>query len=141
MILHDLACHACNREFNDQPISMSAVDSPVCPECSGPAEILYRARVRRNAQWGDGEVAVVFRDASGKIFYPTRNDQPTPKGRERVEIRSLAEMQRFEKTHKVTNEALHYDRGTGNGFETGDRHNGRPVERPAWDTIDFMGRR
>jgi len=86
----------------------------------------------RNAQWHERDKCVVYRERSGKIRYPGRNDQPTPSDCERVEIRSLADMTRFERDYNVTNEAMHYDKGTGRGFESGDRHDGRPVAPPKW---------
>lgn len=130
MILHDLRCNGCGCEFVDFPLP--TVPDAIRCICGGAVEIIYRPRPR-NAQWSDRDCSVVYRDGNGKIYYPSRNDQPTPKDRERVEIRSLADMTRFERDHNVTNEAMHFDKGTGNSFE----HDGRPVAKPNWAPIKF----
>lgn len=135
MILHDVRCPSCGYEFIDFPFP-SIPDAIRCFDCGGEVEIVYRPRFR-NAQWHEREKCVVYRDRNGKIRYPGRNDQPTPSGYERVEIHSLADMTRFERDHNVTNEAMHYDKGTGNGFESGGRHDGLPVSAPKWDPIKF----
>jgi hypothetical protein len=74
-------------------------------------------RRRERTQWDEREAVVVFKDANGKVRYPGRNDAPTPKGYERVVMRSDREVSRFEREHKVLNEARHFDRGSGRGFD------------------------
>lgn len=59
---------------------------------------------------------------TGKVSYPGRNDVPLPKrladaGFERKEMRSLRQVENFEKEHKVLNQAMHYDSGSGRGSE------------------------
>jgi len=130
MVLHDYRCPTCGYELTDFALP-TIPDVIRCVDCGGEIEILYRARTR-NAQWHERDKCVVYRERSGKIRYPGRNDQPTPSDCERVEIRSLADMTRFERDYNVTNEAMHYDKGTGRGFESGDRHDGRPVAPPKW---------
>jgi hypothetical protein len=71
---------------------------------------------RERTQWSDADSVVVFKDASGKIRYPARNDAPTPAGYERVQLRSLREVEKFERQHNVRNEAIWYDRN-GRGFD------------------------
>ena len=68
----------------------------------------------------ESEAVVVYRDASGKIRYPPRNDQPTPPNCERIVMRSIAEVRSFERAHGVSNEAMEYDRGSGRSRDGGD---------------------
>ena len=127
MIFHDLCCSTCGLTLIDFPLPFYS-DSIVHALCGGPVEIVFTSPRRRgNAQWGSRDGVVVFRDANGKINYPGRNDVPTPAGHERVEIRSLADMHRFERDHDVTNEAMHFDKHS-DGFV----HDGRPVAAPNW---------
>ena len=58
------------------------------------------------AQWSDKDAVVVFVDGKGNVSYPARNDKPTPEGYERVTMRNLSEVRRFEKQHGVTNERM-----------------------------------
>ena len=69
------------------------------------------------AQWSDKDAVVVFRDADGKIRYPGRNDTPTPAGCERVVMRSLREVEQFERTHGVRSEMAWFDKGSGRGHD------------------------
>ncbi len=127
MILHDLRCSTCNLTLIDFPLPR-VPDVIVHAICGGTFDIVYENWYRRgNAQWGHRDVSVVFRDAQGKIRYPGRNDTPTPPGHERVEIRSLSDMHRFERTHDVTCEAMHFNKNS-DGFV----HDGRPVAKPKW---------
>ena len=88
--------------------------------CGGEVNIFYRARRQKNAQWSDKDASVVYRRAEdGKIIYPATNDQPTPPGCERIVMRSLKEIERFEKKKKGRKEAAWYDRGSGRGAEKG----------------------
>ena len=135
MILHDVRCSACGYEIVDFPFD-HIPDAIRCIDCGGDVEIIYRLR-SRDAQWGDRSACIVFRERNGKIRYPARNDQPTPHDCERIELRSLAAVGRFERDHNVTNEAMHYDKGTGRGFESGDRHDGCPVALPQWAPMKF----
>lgn len=40
---------------------------------------------------------VIHRDAAGNVRYPGRSDAPVPKGFERVELRTVAEVRHFER--------------------------------------------
>jgi len=82
-------------------------------------QIWWRMR-RKPAQWAEPAVVYVnptAADPAMRTRYPGMNNLPTPKGYERVEIRSDAEMGRFEKEHKVLNESRWFDRN-GRGFDT-----------------------
>lgn len=59
---------------------------------------------------------------TGKVSYPGRNDIPLPsrlakEGFVRKEMRSLRQVENFEKSHGVRHEASHYDAGSGRGSE------------------------
>ena len=112
--LVDLVCKVCGKEEHDK-FFMIIPDAFQCGEGGGKCdEVWWGARKNRDAQWGDHDAVVVFRDGvTGKIRYPGRNDVPTPAGYERVVMRSLREVESFEKQAKVTCEAMHYDSGSG----------------------------
>lgn len=127
MILHDLRCSTCNLTLIDFPLP-SVPDAIIHSICGGTFEIIYENWYKRgNAQWGSRDGVVVFRDVQGHIRYPGRNDIPTPADHERVEIRNLADMHRFERKHDVTNERMHYDKNS-DGFV----HDGKPIAAPKW---------
>jgi ribosomal protein L32E len=86
-----------------------------CTKCGYECEeIWWGARRNRDAQWSDRDAVVVFRNGStGEYRYPGQNSVPTPTGYERVVMRSLREVEAFEKQAKVTCEAMHYDSGSG----------------------------
>lgn len=71
----------------------------------------------RNAEWTDADAVVVFRKPDGSISYPGRNDKPTPPGCERVVMKSLRAVEKFERENGVRNEAMWFDRN-GRGFDT-----------------------
>ena len=128
MIRHDFACPQCGHADADRVIAASEVDNVRCP-CGTRMVITFRARTR-NAQWSDKDATVVYKDSTGRIRYPMRNDEPTPADCERVEIRSMAEMARFERVHGVTNEVRHFDHGEWRGLESQPGYDGRPVNAP-----------
>jgi len=113
--LVDLVCKSCGHEERDRYVETQpdCLRVDFCNECKGICEEIWWPRPRKNAQWSDRDAVVVFRDAGGKLRYPGRNDVPTPKGYERLVMRSLREVEAFEKQAKVTCEAMHYDSGSG----------------------------
>ena len=80
--------------------------------CMGEMDEVLLPRPR-NAAWSDRDAVVVFRKPDGSISYPGRNDTATPRGCERITMRSLREVEHFEKQHSVRCEAAHYDHGNG----------------------------
>jgi hypothetical protein len=59
---------------------------------------------------------------TGDVQYTGRNDVAMPerlaqRGYVRREMRTLKEIQKFEKRHKVINEAAWYDRGSGRSYD------------------------
>ena len=117
----DLHCPGCETLVLDQLLDVDAL-GPACPTCAMCMEQVWwtQRRKRRPAQWLDPAVVYVNPEASDPALrtrYPGRNDQPTPDGYERVEIRSDAQMGQFERAHGVLNESRWFDRGTGRGFD------------------------
>ena len=112
--LVDLVCKVCGKEEHDK-FFMILPDEFQCGACGGVCdEIWWGAGSGRDAQWSERDAVVVFiNPATGKPRYPGRNDLPTPAGYERVTMRSLREVEAFERQHKVTCEAMHYDSGSG----------------------------
>ncbi len=112
----DVRCSACGTYQRDLMLGES--DIPECSSCGKPCEQIWWAMRDKSAQWGDKDCVVVFRDPqTGKLKYPPRNDRPTPKGYERVEMRSLREVERFEKDNHVLSEMAWYDKGTSRGHD------------------------
>lgn len=110
----DLEC-PCGAQVDDLFV-MKVPSRIVHLECGGEMEQVYRLRPR-NAQWGDRAAVVVFKDAQGKIHYPGRNDVATPKGCERVELRSMTDVRRFEREHNVISHIGHFDSGSGRSID------------------------
>lgn len=113
----DLRCTRCDVEVED--LFVRNVPSRIVHlECGGEMEQVYRLR-HKNAQWGDRDAVVVFKDSQGRIRYPGRNDVVPPKGYERVVMRSMQEVQRFEKEHNVVSHIAHFDSGSGRAIDDG----------------------
>lgn len=68
---------------------------------------------RSYAQWDDETAVLVHVDPkTGDIRYPGRHDAKLKPGYERQYLRSLPEVNKFEKERGVVNHVMHYD---GNG--------------------------
>jgi len=125
-VIHDLICDACGEVYIDV---MSTSIGSECIHCKqGALEIYYGNWGKRNAAALDQEskVTVYKHPETGKVIYPGRNDAPMPEryqsaGYERVEMRSMREIDRFSKKHGVVNEAAHYNRGNAYDTERGRR--------------------
>ena len=125
-VIHDLICSHCEDVVLDV---LSTAIGTKCPDCKrGVYEIYYGNWYKRNAAALDQEskVTVYKHPETGKVIYPGRNDAPMPEryrsaGYERVEMRSLREIDRFSKEHGVVNEAAHYDSGNAYDSERGRR--------------------
>lgn len=111
----DLACPACSAERHD--IIVGEDEAITCVACNSVMEHIWWPRARRTgpAQWDDKTAVVVHvaRDPSipddVSIRYPMRTDARVPVGYEAVRLRSLHEVNRFEREHKVQNHRMHYD--------------------------------
>lgn len=84
---------------------------PFCPHGYGQGTL-----AGGNAQWSDRDMILVFKKPDGEYSYPMTNSKSTPKGCERIELRSLREVESFERKAGVKNEAMHFDRN-GRGFD------------------------
>ena len=65
-----------------------------CPTCGEPARMIFLPR-GQNAQ--NFDPVVIFRGPKGKVRFPGRANAPTPKGYERVELRTSHEVYKFER--------------------------------------------
>lgn len=96
-----------------------------CPQCSAPMEQVWWNRRSANAQWDDStSILLHVHPGTGDIRYPGQHTAKLKDGYERVYLRSLSEVNRFERTHGVANEAMHFDR---NGRGLDDYVNGEKV--------------
>lgn len=81
-------------------------------------------RVKHDAQWSDAQsIMVHVNDRTGKIRYVGSHEARLKDGYHREYLRSLPEINRFEREHKVVNHVMHYDR---NGRAIDDTYRGRP---------------
>jgi hypothetical protein len=110
----DLVCHHCDTELYDK-FFMVVPDVIDCPNCAMPMDRLWTVH-SRHAEWSDRDAVVVYRKPDGSLSYPGRNDAPTPAGCERITMKSLHAVSRFERANHVVNEAMHYDRN-GRGHD------------------------
>lgn len=97
-------------------------------------EYVYVPRIR-NAEWSDRDSVVVFKDAKGQLRYPGRNDLPTPQGCARIVMKSLREVERFERQYGVRNEAAWYDSGSGTKRPDDEFVNRMPSEEQRRDSF------
>src|SRR5512146_1364783 len=119
----DYRCASCGHEVLDK-FFMEVPDVYPCPQCGAAMDRAWYVLRGQRAPWSDADSVVVFRDKDGGLRYPGRNDVPTPAGYERVVMRSLREVDKFERQHNVVNEAMHYDR---NGRGMDDKFCGRDL--------------
>lgn len=117
----DLTCSKCGVEVNDLFV-MRVPTRIIHMEDDGEMEQVYRLRPKQNVQWSDRDAVVVYRKPDGSYSYPGRNDRPTPPGCERIVMRSLREVERFEKQAGVRSEMAWFDKGSGRGHD--DTHRG-----------------
>lgn len=120
MVIHDMICGACDEISLDRPYS----DKGTLCRCGGVLEVYYGGRSAQNAARisGPDTLALWKHPATGKVLYPGRNDVPMPEryrqqGYERIELRSLREIDSFSRRHNLVNEAAHYDRGSGRSYD------------------------
>jgi hypothetical protein len=96
-------------------------DAPIqCKTCGSLMEQRWweRSTPRSRTQWDEKDAVVVFRKPDGSYSYPAVNTKPTPPGCERLVMRSLREVEKFERSAGVRNEAMWFDRN-GRGFDDG----------------------
>lgn len=105
--LVDLFCECGRRE----PDVMCAPDDiHECPDCHRAMQQDWLPRTKRPAQWDDNTAVMVHvNPETGETRYPGRHDAKVKEGYEKVYLRSLAEVDRFERSHKVMVHTMHYD--------------------------------
>lgn len=128
----DLECTGCGTTVDDLFV-MSRPARIIHFECGAPMEEVLRSRTHATTQWSERDSIVVFKGADGKIRYPGRNDAPTPRGCERVSIRSLPELRAFERQHGVVSHIANYDRGSGRAIDDSLPEPRIPSERERWE--------
>lgn len=101
-------------------------DTAECPNCHESGRLIFLPKHQHNTAFDASETTVVWMNAKGEVNYPGRNDVPVPdrlrqQGFERVELRSLREVEQFESKHGVRNERAWFDKGSGRSFD----HDGR----------------
>ena len=116
----DVRCTVCNWEREN--VLLAEEDVVACERCSGPAEQVWWKRPRGPAQWDDATAVMVHvHPATGDVRYVGSHDARLKSGYERVYLRSLREVDKFERDHHVANERMHFDR---NGRGLDDRYRG-----------------
>jgi len=122
----DLECRLCGKTVRDvffRRVPKIIRHTRLGVKCKGIMDQVFLPSAR-NAGWSDKDAVVVFRKPDGTISYPATNLKPTPAGCERIVMKSLREVEQFEKRNHVICEAAHYD--SGNGVPTIDHIDTRP---------------
>lgn len=118
----DTRCLSCGHEELNQLLAEDQVTH--CPECHTSMEQIWWKRTVKNAQWSDKDAVMVLVNndprcpSDIRVRYPGQQECKVPAGYERVYLRSLQEVNRFEKQHGVANHVMHYD---NNGRALDDR--------------------
>lgn len=100
-------------------------ESRECPDCHAQMQQVWWGTRKHNAQWDDSTSVLVFiNEQTGEPRYPGRHDATMPAGYRREYLRSLPDVNRFERTHGVTNHVMHYD---SNGRAVDDTFRGRTM--------------
>ncbi len=105
----DWTCTGCSYEILD---ALAREDEVIpCPRCHTQLIQRWWGTRRRNAQWSDADAILVHVDPkTGDVRYPGQHNAKLKSGYEKRYLRSLPEINRFEREHKVLNQAMHYDR-------------------------------
>jgi hypothetical protein len=92
MILHDHRCPKCGKVFERM---VRWDEERVKCECGGDASRIFISHREYRAQSFDP--VLVFRDKSGHLRFPGRNQGAPPKGYEPVLLRTTSEVRKFER--------------------------------------------
>jgi hypothetical protein len=85
--------------------------------CGQQMEQRWWGSRKTQAQWSDSEAVLVHvNQKTGEVSYPGRHDARLRDGYERQYLRSLPEVNRFEREHGVANHRMHYD-NNGRGLD------------------------
>src|SRR5882724_8670359 len=97
-------------------------DIALCPDCHVAMLQDWLPRIRHDAQWSDNTSVLVLVNhdpncpSDVRVRYPGSHQCRVPAGYERVYLRSLDAVNRFEREHGVANERMHFDRN-GRGMD------------------------
>lgn len=124
--LLDLTCPSCGTvESNHFFPCADTIDEqmPQC-NCGQRMEIKWTRTEQRGLAWHPLDTVLVYENpATGEVCYPGRNDKGMPEryrkeGYQPRQLRSLREVEQFEREHSVRSEVAWFDKGTGRGFDT-----------------------
>ena len=97
-------------------------DTRTCPRCASAMTQRWWGSSRTYAQWSDAEAVMVhINPSTGEVMYPADHRTRLREGYERVYLRSLPEVNKFEREHHVVNHVMHYD---SNGRALDDTYRG-----------------
>lgn len=104
----DLRCNTCGREEENVILTVDAMVE--CVDCHAQMEQVWWKRPRGPAQWDDRTAVMVHvNPRTGEVRYPGTHEAKLKDGYERQYLRSLHEVERFEREHGVLNHTMHYD--------------------------------
>lgn len=106
MIAQDFACRFCKRTF--ETMVPSGAETAPC-KCGKQAVLVFLPRRERPENAARFNPVVVFRKPDGTYIFPGRSNESAPKGTERVELRSLSQVQRFEREENARLKQVHQE--------------------------------
>ncbi len=96
MPLYDFHCSTCNSTVERFLVASKLTDSLICASCGGTS-------IYTPSFWYSSAVpaqrfrpVVIHRDSQGNIRHPAHENAPVPEGFERVELRNIHEVRKFE---------------------------------------------
>ncbi len=98
-------------------------DIRICSSCHVAMQQDWLPRVHRDAQWDDRTAVLVHVTndpsvpADARVRYVGSHDAKLKPGYERRYLRSLREVEKFEREQNVRSEMAWYDKGTARGFD------------------------
>jgi len=86
-------------------------ESRVCLNCGRTMSQIWWKTRQRPGEWSDADAVMVHVDPrTGDVRYPGRHDAKLKEGYERLYLRNLQAVDKFERQHHVMNQRMHYDR-------------------------------
>lgn len=104
MILHDFKCGSCSKVF-ERTVSWDTEATPC--DCGSEAARVFISRREYRAQAFDP--VLVYRDKSGHVRFPGRNEGVTPKGYEPVYLRTSTDVRKFERQMNQKERERYFD--------------------------------
>jgi hypothetical protein len=120
-ILHDFKCP--NGHVFERMVEWNTERIP-CPECYAKisagggrvymdpteyAEIVFLPHSERSENANHFEPVLVFKKRDGTFIFPGRSNERTPKGCERVELKNIAQVRRFEREENQRLKNIHQE--------------------------------